>query len=267
MSDEIFSIKTVESDKKKISFYEELLLRRDQLLKKAESYLIDFTREFGDMINENFKLTVECIKIKKTISYCRRRLNRGLPIDTNLMQSEIDAEMALYYDQLNEMISDTEAARKAHTISAYRLQQAKKIYRRLIKMLHPDINRMTGENELLSELWEKVVDAYHRTDVDDLEDLEVLVKKALEDLGDEGFEIQLADIDARIERIEDKINEIITSKPYIYGELLADDEKIKSYRDELQAEHDDTAQYLDTLKSALDEMLCEGGARIIWKTN
>ena len=59
-----------------------------------------------------------------------------------------------------------------------------------------------AKDETLRELWEQIYEAYQRTDVDALEDLEVLVRKALDDLGDESFELNLIDIDERIERVE-----------------------------------------------------------------
>jgi hypothetical protein len=60
--------------------------------------------EVSDLITGIFQLKVECIKIKKMISYCRRRLNRGLSIDTDHMQKDIDKEMKLHYLQLKEQL-------------------------------------------------------------------------------------------------------------------------------------------------------------------
>lgn len=136
MSGANFSLERVENDNTRVNEYEELLLKRDQLFRESGSYMTAYTQEFGDMITANFELKVECIKKKKTISYCRRRMNRGLAIDTTRMQAEIDQEMTLYYAQLKEMADDNERAKKAGTISEYRLNRAKKIYRRLTKILH-----------------------------------------------------------------------------------------------------------------------------------
>lgn len=247
--------------------YEELLLKRDQLFREAGSYMTAYTQEFGDLITANFELKVECIKKKKTISYCRRRMNRGLSIDVNRMQEEIDKEMTLYYTQLKGMLDDNERAKKAGTISEYRLSRAKKIYRRLTKLIHPDINNKTAENDNLMELWTRIAAAYQRSDVDELDDLEILVRRALEELGDDSFELNLADIETRIERVENQINEILTTEPYIYGELLRDEEKKTALKEQLQAEHDDYEQYLETLTKTLDEIIGEGGITIVWKMN
>ena len=62
-----------------------------------------YTAELIGMITENYKLKTECIKKKKSISYCRRRINRELAIDTGRMQDEIIKEMRHYYSSLNMM--------------------------------------------------------------------------------------------------------------------------------------------------------------------
>ena len=255
----------IDNEQTKIEEYEELLVKRDQLFKEAGSIMTSYTQEFGDMITANFELKVECIKKKKTISYCRRRMNRGLSIDANRMNAEIDKEMNLYYVQLKDMIRDNEAAKKSVSVGEFRFNRAKKVYRRLAKQIHPDINKKTNENDTLKELWTRIVTAYNRSDVEELDDLEVLVRLALNELGGEGIELDYTDIDDRIERIERQINDILTTEPYTFRELLEDEEKTADYKLRLQEEHRDYEQYLQILTKTLDDMLREGGVTMLWK--
>ena len=259
------AIAITENGQDRYEEYEELLVRRDHLYKVAGSYMTAYTREFGDLITSNFELKVECIKMKKTINYCRRRINRGLPIDTANMSADVDKEMKDYYAQLKEMAEENECAKKAESVSAFRLNRSKKIYRRLAKLIHPDINKKTNENEKLKELWNRITKAYQMSDADDLDDLEVLVRKQMEELGDDGFDIDFTDISERIERVEKQINDIVTTEPYTYGEFLSDEEKTAEYKEQLKAEHDDYEQYLETLKKTLNDTLSEGGATMVWK--
>lgn len=257
----------IDNGQERFEEYEELLVRRDQLFKEAVSYLTVYTAEFGDLITENFKLKIECIKKKKTINYCRRRMNRGLAIDTANMQAEIEREMKLYYEDLKKMMADTESAKNAKDVGEFRFNRAKKIYRRLAKILHPDINKRTEADDYLSELWRRIVIAYRCSDTDALDDLEVLVRRAMEDLGEKGFELDNTDIEKRIERVEGEINEILTTEPYIYGEILKDEEKSNALKEQLKIERDDYEQYLETLTKTLEAVLREGGATLIWKMN
>jgi iron-sulfur cluster repair protein YtfE (RIC family) len=252
-------------DNARYEVYEDLLVRRDQLYKEAGSYMTVYTAEFGELITSNFELKIECIKKKKTIGYCQSRINRGIAIDTTLMQAEIEQEMKLYYVQLQGMISDTEKAKNAECSSEFRFNRSKKLYRRLAKLIHPDINKKTERDETLKDLWTRIVKAYQINDADELEDLEVLVRKALEVLGDEGFEPHIDDIEERIERVERQINEILTTEPYTYGEILGSEEKRAELRKQLQEEHDEYEQYLAELTKILDDILREGGASLVWK--
>ncbi len=254
-------------DEKLMAEYEDLLIRRDQVYRDAGSYLVAYTQEFGDLINESFELKIACIKKKKTISYCRRRMNRGLNIDTDKMQEEIDKEMTLYNEQLQEMLRRTEEAKNSKPVGDYRFNRAKKIYRRLAKILHPDINCRTMQDQRLRELWEQITEAYRKSDVEALEDLEVLVRKAMDEMGDEGFELDPFDLEGRIERVEGQINDTLTTEPYIYGEILRDEEKKQARRDELLAEKEDYKEYLEALTKTLEEMLQEGGVRLVWTMN
>ena len=262
---EAMCIEVIDTEKAAYEEYAELLIKRDQLLKEADSCQISYTAEFGDLIAENYELKIRCIKKKKTISYCRRRMNRGLPVDTDRMNAEIEWEMLLYYAQLKEMLEDTKAAKTAEKIGQYRYNRSKKLYRKLAKLLHPDINRRTLQVDSLKELWTRIVNAYQLSDVDELEDLEVLVRRAFDELGEDGFELDVSDIEERIESLESRISEILTTEPYTYRELLRDDEKKEALRELLQEEHEEYEVYLADLTRTLDELLRGEGMRIIWK--
>lgn len=245
--------------------YADLLTRRDQLIKECSSIQLCYTKEFGEQLIENFELKLECIKLKKSISYCRRVLNRGQSINVNSMNEAVEKEMTIYKLQLGDMKRDLKASEHTVTVDAFRLSRSKKIYRRLSKLIHPDVNSKTETNEFLRELWERVSEAYQHSNVDDLEDLEILVKKALENLGDEGFELEVEGLEDRIERIENQINEIITSEPYIYNEILESKEKIDGLHNQLSEEYKDYETYLETLKKALNELLIGNGISTTWK--
>lgn len=247
--------------------YSSLLLRRDHLFRDAGSYQVMYTAEFGELIAANLELKVACIKEKKTISYCRRRMNRGLAIDVERMQGEIEKEMTLYREQLDEMLGDVERAKAAKTIGQFESSRSKRIYRKLAKLLHPDIFPAVNEDEELRDLWQRIVEAYYRCDVDALEELEIVARAKLKEYGADEWEVEADNLEERIERVERQINDILTTEPYTYCELLHDESKKKAHREELQAEHDEYEAYLAELKKTLEAMLSEGGIKILWNMN
>ena len=70
------------------SQYEELLLRRDELEKEAEHIFLEYTRIFGDISTEIFKLKSDCIVLKKSISYCIMAKNRGKSVTSEKLREQ-----------------------------------------------------------------------------------------------------------------------------------------------------------------------------------
>ena len=108
------------------SRYEELLLERDKLRKHAFQYEIDYTREFGDLITKVFEQKIECIRKKKTISFCQIRINQGKDIEQAELQSYLDVQMKEYNEHLKQMVAENEASKKSKEISQNDLLQIKK---------------------------------------------------------------------------------------------------------------------------------------------
>ena len=61
----------IENREELFTRYEELLLKKEQLLKDAESYRIAYIKEFGELTADVFKAKIECIRIKKNIAFCQ----------------------------------------------------------------------------------------------------------------------------------------------------------------------------------------------------
>ena len=250
-----------------IEDYEDLLCKKDQLVKESESLQISYTLEFGELITEIFEKKVECIKKKKMITFCQKSINRGERIDIERMTVMVDRDMQLYYYQLDELIRQNKEARDSKTVDPFRIRRSKKLYRRLAKILHPDINGKTVEEPVLRELWEHIADAYRRSDVEALEDLEVLVGKAMDEFGLDGFEYDIDDLEERIARVQEQIAEILTTEPYAYREILYDDEKKAELKKQLEAEKEEYVKYAEELTETLDQLLSSGGMSFIWKMN
>ena len=248
------------------SRYEELLLMRDQLRKEAGIYHGLYVKEFGELHLALFEKQISCIKKKKMISYYQMAINRGGVID----QAEIDAllakEMQAYQQKLQDMLDENSAAKGMKTISSVKLLQIKRIYRRIAKQLHPDINPMTEEIPELMELWNAVMTAYNCNSLEDMEEAEVLVNKALERL-DMGYtEIEIPNLAEKIEAVEEEIERIRETDPYQYKYLLDDPEAVREKRRDLEEQIRNYAEYEKELDSVIEGLL-KSGVKIIWKMN
>ena len=97
------------------------------------------------------------------------------------------------------------SAKKAGRATHYEAQRSKTLYRRITKLIHPDINPETDRQEQLQLLWHRTQIAYGHNDGKELSEIEVLVRKALKDLGAEEIRIEIPDIRGRIKDLKREI--------------------------------------------------------------
>ena len=241
------------------SEYESLLMDRDRYRKEADNALRAYIREFGDQIAAVFKQKIACIERKKMLSYCLIYHNRGESVDLKKVNEQLQRDMSEYQQQLRDMIADNEACKNARRIPEHDLLKIKQIYRRIARKLHPDLNPLTEQHEELMDLWRRNVTAYNCNDLKELEEIEVLVDKALEALGQGKKEISIPDIDFKIERIYEEIEKIRTTDPYLYRQLLEDPSLVKEKKQELENEFKEYKEYACQLDLQLKQFIVEGG--------
>lgn len=246
--------------------YEELLLERDALHKESFLWKQEYTRVFGDRILQVFEKKISCIKKKKTIAFCQVAKNRGESVDQAALRKYIDAEMKEYNKRLREMVDENDMANSVHTISRSTLEQIKKLYHKLAKALHPDINPQTEKIPELRRLWQMVSVAYTANSLKDLEDAEILVRRALEkiDMGD--MEIEIPDIDKKIAEIREEILRMKEKNPYQYKFLLEDTAAVEKRKQELDAEYKEYEDYEKTLDAIMEELMTSG-VSMTWHLN
>lgn len=243
--------------------YEDLLCKRDQLEKEAAIYMEDYIRTFGELLTEVFKEKVACIEKKKAISYCQAMVNRGNVINQEEFNAYIAEQMADYYKQIEQMVADNEAVKKVTVSPEATVRKVKQLYRKIAKLIHPDINPKTKEDETLSELWNRVTLAYQMNNLEDLEELEVLTIKALEQIGFDTIDIEIPNIEEKIATVEARIDEIVTTDPYQYKYLLEDLTLVNEKKRNLQDELKEYQEYHEELEKVLDQLLLQGKLKII----
>lgn len=241
------------------SKYEEVLLRRDFIRKEAFSWQIKYMATFGDTITTVFKNKIECIKKKKMLSYYQKALNKGERINQKDMQKLIAKEMLEYDKQLKEMIDENDRARNLKPISYSRLEKIKKLYHKLVKQLHPDINPKTNENPELKNLWNMIVVSYNANDLKELEEAEVLVNRLLNELELKNIELEIPNLAEKIEKIKEEILEIKSRIPYQYKYLLQDSDAIAKKEEELAKELKEYEDYERELDEILKQIVEKGG--------
>ena len=244
--------------------YETLLLKRDQMYREAGSFQISYTKVFGDLIKAVFEEKIACIKLKKKITYYQAALNRGVHVDPEEMEQAIEKDMTMYYRELRQITERNENAKNARPANDIAVHRCKKLYKRIAKRIHPDINPWTAGKMELMDLWNRTVMAYRALNVKELEELEVLANHTMEKLGLDTIEIEIPNLEDKIEQVEKEINEILTTEPYIYEELLDDEDAVQEKKNELQKELEEYQAYQKELDDALRQMMVFDGVSALW---
>lgn len=199
--------------------YEQLLLERDQVHKEASQIWTAYVREFGQLITDSYEEKVECIKRKKTIAFNQAALNHGGVVDQQAMEEYLDREMASYYAELFRMQEEKDRCSNAGISTLYEVKRSKELYRRLAKLIHPDINPATDREEKLREL-------------------------------------------EKIEGLKKEIDEVRHTDPYIYKDLLENDEAVKKKKSELEEELKTWQKYRAELDEVIAELITNGGIKL-----
>ena len=142
----------------------------------------------------------------------------------------------------------------------------KSIYRKLAKLIHPDINPIVVDNENLMDLWNRIVIAYQCNELKEIQELEVLVHKALEQLGVDEIEIDIPDINIKIDELNKEIHDIQTTDPFLYKYLLEDENAVEEKKQSLAQELEEYQNYAKELDDVI-ETLVSGGVSIVWRMN
>lgn len=244
--------------------YEELLLKRDRLEKEAKLWKLEYMAEFGDLITEVFEKKIACIRLKKTIAFCQAAVNQGKPVDREAQQKYISAEMKEYQRQLKTMIDEHDAAQKMEVISQAKILKIKKLYRKLTKLLHPDIHPETDRIPELKNIWMMINVCYTANDLEGLQEAEALADRALRENHLTDLEIEIPNLEEKIEKVRNEIYKIETTDPYQYKYFLADHDKVEEKRQKLHLELSEYENYEKQLKQILDRLYQSGGT-FVWR--
>ena len=144
------------------------------------------------------------------------------------------------------------------------LEKIKIIYRKLVKELHPDINPKTREIPELQEMWNQINIAYQGNCLEELQEAELLVKQILERLDLGCLDIEIPNLETKIQMVWKEINKILTTDPYQYRSLLKDPLAVARKKEKLAEDKRALTRYKEELDQTIEDML-KRGLQIIWQ--
>ena len=237
--------------------YEALIISKEEYKRKQNQFYTLYIHEFGDLLTESFKQKIECIKLKKMITFCITKSNHNQTINQSELDQYIKDAMSSYNDKLNDLVEENNACKDLVEYDMHHIMLVKKIYRRIAKIIHPDVNAKLYEHQEIKDLWLRTTIAYNALDIDELQEIEVLINKVMKENNYDDLDIEIENIEDKIHQLEEEIQIITTTNPYMYKYLLEDKELVSERKQELQDEIDEYKQYASTLKETLNNYKIE----------
>lgn len=246
--------------------YGKLLLRRDSLKKDAQSYFVGYMREFGPLLVKVYQKEIDCIQIKKTITFCQMQVNAGKKIDLQQMQQFLKTVMEEYHKNLQELMEDSESCKHAEKISPVEQRKSKLLYRKIAKLIHPDLNPHIEEDPQLMDLWNKAVEAYRWSDAEELEKILVLIEDAFAKRNGQQHFDPIPQLTKKINMLEQEIKDILSTDPYQYKFLLENADAMQAEKEELENQYQNYLEYEKELKEIQKQYL-QQGVIVPWQEN
>jgi hypothetical protein len=238
-----------------------LFEERDELLYHiCKDIKVEYMLKIGSLEYKAFQYQCKILRLRKKIMLIQIKLNREEEIDYDEIEEQLDKEFSEYIKKLNKMTKDIEIAieiNSAGRLTEELTREIKEIYRRIVKKLHPDLNKNLTDQE--KDLFLKATKAYEDADIDTLRTIEILLSEIINkpDIEIDEFE-ELISSKKKYEDIRSsilyKISEIKNSFPYNQKELLEDEILLKKRKDDLNEDIKIYEEIYDELTKILEEM-------------
>lgn len=225
-----------------------LLCQRDnyvfQVIPNVE---MDYRIKIGALEYKVFEFQCKILKIKRKVELVQQALNHEKKPDLLRIESVLNQEQADYEQKLEKMKEEVLKAMDRNqsmgTLPPEDMEKIKKIYFKVVRKLHPDLNPQIGEKE--RKLLLKAVNAFERGSVEDLEIIEVMIKdiEHADPVGThESSESAIAELAKELDRLTgikirlmEKIQNIENSFPCNQIKFLSNPSEVEKRKSELNA--------------------------------
>lgn len=238
-----------------------LLLERDELrFVECKNIEMAYMLALGSIEYKAYKLHCDVLRIKRKIELVQMKINRQEKIIVSALEEILDEEFAEYRQKLDEQIEKMNSAldrSKGEALTAEEAKELRKLYRGIVKALHPDINPDVTPAQI--QLFRNAVQAYENGDLNSLRIISEMVAEPVVAENNESAMSTLVKEKERLiktlEFIHKQIDEIKSEFPYTEKELVRSPEMIEERRGELEQLISDLKTVYEVYSEKLEEML------------
>lgn len=235
MSNELIFTKKHSEEKSKQA---ELNNLRKKLVNKIEErdYLVfqvipqvhaGYMLNLGHLEFQAYELNVERLKLKRKSELLQAYINRQESINEQEVEHILVKEFKSYQEKIKALFEELERAKERQKMPELSLEDSKdikKLYRELVKKLHPDLNSNQTEQEKI--YYQQAVEAYERGDLKTLKLLRILTADMNQTVSIDNYLQEKSHLLGLIEKLDQEIRELNSQFPLSELALLADEDEL-----------------------------------------
>lgn len=216
-----------------------LVLEHDELqYMKCPNIEMAYMMELGGLEYKAYEAQCAVLRQKRKLELIQAKRNRQEKIVSSQIEKILDIEFFEYQEKLNDQIDKMNAAIERSNygvLSKADVRELKKLYRQIVKVLHPDLNPNLSDVQL--RLFENAVNAYKNGDLNALRIIAEMVSEEVLPSDGQDAAVQLAKekehLTVLLDRVRGDILKIKSEFPYTMRELLENSEKLNAQKAEL----------------------------------
>lgn len=237
------------------------VLERDDLLyQECKNLETAYMLSVGVLEYKTFELECAIMRLKRKVELIQAKKNRQEIIILAKIEAILDAEFAEYKEKLEEQVRKMNEAferSKGETLTKAESRELKKLYRTIVKALHPDMHPDLSNEKL--KLFHNAVEAYKHGDLERLQIIGTMIAEpAVPNEKSEGLAFLMKEkerLTKLLQSIKSTIDEIKSEYPYTIKPIVQSPEKIEARKSELQEQIKSLNEILSAYNRRIEEML------------
>lgn len=238
-----------------------IMLERDELrfviCKNIET---EYMLKLGSLEYKAYEAQCAALRLKRKIELIQARKNRQEVINLTVIDKTLDEEFLEYEKKLNEQVEKMNEAlehSKGEYLSEEDNKELKKLYRKIVKVLHPDINPEVTAAQI--KMLDNAMNAYKNGDLKSLRIIDEMVGDHKLPEKHQDAITQLKEEKERLDKmvaiIQESITKIKSDYPYNVKDILEDEKKVEQKKAELEELLKQYKELAETYNAKIKEML------------